>query len=163
MSVYSVSTSPTHTFSKPPTTYIYLSPTAGVHSDAHSTASTSPRQVHLIASETLSSLSTKSQPFSPGDLGENITTSGVDLLHLSEGSRLHFGEHEGHAVVRITGVREPKGKGKWPGKLWERVGRGKGGKGVKIGVYGVVEEEGYVQAGYVVYVEKGRGGKLGAV
>ena len=40
----------------------------------------------------------------PGDLGENITTRGIDLLGLSAGTRLHLGDE---AVIEITGVRNP--------------------------------------------------------
>jgi MOSC domain-containing protein YiiM len=40
----------------------------------------------------------------PGDLGENITTSGLDLLALPAGTRLHLGAS---AVVEITGLRNP--------------------------------------------------------
>ena len=36
----------------------------------------------------------------PGQMGENITTRGLDLLGLPTGSRLHLGES---AVVEITG------------------------------------------------------------
>src|SRR5689334_4789632 len=41
---------------------------------------------------------------SPGAMGENITTSGVDLLALPTGARLHLGDS---AVVEITGLRNP--------------------------------------------------------
>ena len=39
-----------------------------------------------------------------GELGENITTSGIDLLALPTGTRLHLGAS---AVVEITGLRNP--------------------------------------------------------
>jgi len=38
-----------------------------------------------------------------GDLGENLTTEGVDLLALPVGTRLRIGE----AVITITGLRNP--------------------------------------------------------
>jgi MOSC domain-containing protein YiiM len=40
----------------------------------------------------------------PGELGENITTSGIDLLSLPAATRLHLGAS---AVVEITGLRDP--------------------------------------------------------
>ena len=99
MSVLSVSTSTVHTFNKQPTTYIYLLAGLGVQGDIHcsTTPSSSPRQVHIIDSslfDTLSKPSSKYPSFElyPGDLGENITTQGVDLISLSEGTKLHFGD-----------------------------------------------------------------------
>ena len=40
----------------------------------------------------------------PGDLGENITTRGIDLLGLPTGTLLRLGEE---AVVEVTGLRNP--------------------------------------------------------
>ena len=40
----------------------------------------------------------------PGQLGENVTTRGVDLLGLPAGTRLHLGAT---AVVEVTGLRNP--------------------------------------------------------
>ena len=40
----------------------------------------------------------------PGQLGENVTTRGIDLLGLSRGSRLRLGDE---AVIEITGLRNP--------------------------------------------------------
>ena len=37
-------------------------------------------------------------------MGENITTSGIDLLGLATGTRLHIGED---AVIEVTGLRKP--------------------------------------------------------
>jgi MOSC domain-containing protein YiiM len=39
-----------------------------------------------------------------GDLGENITTRGVELLDLPTGTRLHLGDT---AIVEVTGLRNP--------------------------------------------------------
>lgn len=80
------------------------------------------------------------------------------MIGLGEGTKLHFGDHEGHAVVRVTGLREPRKRmGEWPEGLLDRVKiKDKKGRtvGRKIGVMGIVESDGYVQAGYVIYVEK---------
>lgn len=40
----------------------------------------------------------------PGDLGENVTTEGVDLLGLSTGTKLYLGDE---AVIEVTGLRNP--------------------------------------------------------
>jgi MOSC domain-containing protein YiiM len=54
----------------------------------------------------------KGQKIEPGDLGENVTTVGIDILALGEGTKLHFlgkGQKmtEEHAVVVVTGLRNP--------------------------------------------------------
>jgi MOSC domain-containing protein YiiM len=41
---------------------------------------------------------------SAGQMGENVTTRGVDLLRLPTGTRLHLGNT---AIVEITGLRNP--------------------------------------------------------
>lgn len=112
----------------------------------------SPRQVHLIDASLFTTLSKPSKhnyatyQLSPGSLGENITTSNIDLFSLSEGTRLHFGDHEGHAVVRISGLREPRKRlEEWPEGLLDRCSvLDKKGRvvGRKIGVYATVEKEG---------------------
>jgi MOSC domain-containing protein YiiM len=118
-------------------------------------SSSNLRQVHIIDSSLFTSLakaSSKSPSYhiSPGSLGENITTSDLDLMSFSEGTRLHFGDHEGHPVVKISGIRQPKKRlSEWPEGLLERCAK----KGREIGVYATVEKEGYVQPGVTVYVE----------
>jgi len=62
------------------------------------------RQVHLIHAELFDELRAKGFAVKPGELGENITTSGVDLLALPTRTRLHLGAS---AVVEITGLRNP--------------------------------------------------------
>lgn len=62
------------------------------------------RQVHLIHAELFEHLSAIGHLMGPGDLGENITTSGVDLLGLPTGTRLRIGTD---AVVELTGLRNP--------------------------------------------------------
>jgi MOSC domain-containing protein YiiM len=41
---------------------------------------------------------------SPGELGENVTTSGIALLALPRGTRLRLGAD---AVIEVTGLRNP--------------------------------------------------------
>ncbi len=58
----------------------------------------------MIHAELFDELRAKGFAVKPGELGENITTSGVDLLALPTGTRLHLGAS---AVVEITGLRNP--------------------------------------------------------
>ena len=54
--------------------------------------------------ELFADLAAKGFTVTPGDLGENITTSGVDLLALPTDTELRLGAQ---AVVRLTGLRNP--------------------------------------------------------
>lgn len=116
-SVVSVSKSPEHTFSKKTEEKITLVTGQGVEGDAHfgktvqhlSRVSKAPekpnlRQVHLIHKEIIDELEKKGLKINPGDIGENIITSGIDLLGLPTGARLKIGKE---AVVEITGLRDP--------------------------------------------------------
>lgn len=115
--VLSVSRSKTHAFSKETTGFIELVKGLGVKDDAHAGVTvrhrsrvaadpTQPnlRQVHLIHSELFLELGAKGYAIKPGDLGENITTAGIDLLSLPKGAELRIGKA---AVVKITGLRNP--------------------------------------------------------
>ena len=62
------------------------------------------RQVHLIHAELHNELRAAGFPVAAGQMGENVTTRGVDLLELPAGARLHLGAV---AVVEITGLRTP--------------------------------------------------------
>jgi MOSC domain-containing protein YiiM len=116
-SVVSVSSRIGHHFSKTPSLSIRLLKGLGVAGDAHMGETvkhrsrvrkdpTQPnlRQVHLMHAELFDELRLKEFVVQPGDLGENITTSGLDLLALPAGTRLHLGAS---AVVEITGLRNP--------------------------------------------------------
>lgn len=54
--------------------------------------------------ELLLDLGVQGFPVVPGSMGENITTRGIALLALSEGTELQIGSE---AVVSITGLRNP--------------------------------------------------------
>lgn len=62
------------------------------------------RQVHVIHAELLDQLAAKGFTVLPGELGENILTSGVDLLKLPAGVLLNIGPD---AMIEITGLRNP--------------------------------------------------------
>jgi MOSC domain-containing protein YiiM len=106
-----------HHFSKTPSLSIRLLTGLGVAGDAHMGETvkhrsrmrkdpTAPnlRQVHLMHAELFEELRAKDFDVTPGDLGENVTTSGIDLLALPTGTRLHLGTT---AVVEVTGLRNP--------------------------------------------------------
>jgi MOSC domain-containing protein YiiM len=62
------------------------------------------RQVHLIHAELFEELRAAGLQVAPGQMGENITTLGVDLLSLPTDTRLRIGAT---AVIRMTGLRNP--------------------------------------------------------
>jgi MOSC domain-containing protein YiiM len=115
--VVAVSRSARHTFSKPNQATITLLEGVGVEGDAHAGGTvkhrylvrrdpTQPnlRQVHLIHTELLDALNAAGFSVAPGQLGENITTRGIDLLSLPTGAKLHIGAD---AVIEVTGLRNP--------------------------------------------------------
>ncbi len=117
MEVAAVSLSGGHTFSKAVRPSIRLVAGLGVEGDAHhgltvkhrSRVRQDPsqpnlRQVHLIHAELHDELRERGFAVRAGDMGENITTRGIELLRLPRGTRLHIGES---AVVEITGLRNP--------------------------------------------------------
>src|SRR6516162_5033334 len=108
--VTAVSRSNGHTFSKPNALTIRLVAGLGVEGDAHCGdkvqhvfhARKNPdapnlRQVHLIHEELFDELRTVGFQVRPGDIGENLTTRGLDLLALPTGTRLLVGK----AVIEI--------------------------------------------------------------
>ena len=116
-SVVAVSLRSGHHFSKTPGLSIRLLKGLGVAGDAHMGATVQHRsrvrkdptqanlrQVHLMHAELFCELRAKGFAVRPGELGENITTSGIDLLALPTGARLHLGAS---AIVEITGLRNP--------------------------------------------------------
>ena len=115
--VSAVSRSPGHTMSKQNQPSIRLVAGFGVEGDAHagetvkhrSRVARDPsqpnlRQVHLLQAELHQELEDLGFDVAPGEMGENVTTLGIDLLGLPAGTRLHLGEF---AVVEVTGLRNP--------------------------------------------------------
>lgn len=114
--VVAVSRDQMHRFSKEPVEHIELVAGLGIVGDAHagtlvqhrSRVRRDPnqpnlRQVHLLHAELFAKAQEMGFELSPGDLGENILTAGVDLLALPTGTLLHIGD----AVLRLTGLRNP--------------------------------------------------------
>jgi MOSC domain-containing protein YiiM len=62
------------------------------------------RQVHLMAYELFAELASEGFTVAPGNLGENVTTAGLDLTNLPLGTRLRIGSS---AIVELTGLRIP--------------------------------------------------------
>ncbi|MDQ7956165.1 MAG: MOSC domain-containing protein [Pseudomonadota bacterium] len=115
--VVAVHASPTHGFSKQAQPAVRLQLGLGVAGDAHagttvqhrSRVARNPsqpnlRQVHLLQVELFDMLAERGFVVRPGDLGENLTTRGIDLLALPAGTRLRLGAA---AEVELTGLRNP--------------------------------------------------------
>ena len=116
-SVVAVSSSPEHSFSKPNVASITLIAGVGVEGDAHSGElvkhrylvqkdPTQPnlRQVHLIHQELFGKVAEQGHDVNAGELGENITTQGIDLLSLPTGTVLQIGSE---VTLELTGLRNP--------------------------------------------------------
>lgn len=177
--VVAVSRDEMHRFSKVPVESLTLVAGLGVLGDAHagtlvqhrSRVRRDPnqpnlRQVHLLHAELFEDAAARGYALSPGDLGENILTAGVDLLGLPTNTRLHLGD----AVVRLTGLRNPCRQindfragllkvvlARADGSPAEEPAPATGSAGAataqvirKAGVMGVVEHGGQVRAGDVV-------------
>ena len=164
--VTAVHRSATHTMSKPTEDAIRLLAGLGVDGDAHlgetvkhrSRVARDPsqpnlRQVHLIHAELHDELGRRGFTVAAGDMGENITTRGVDLLGLPTGARLRLGAE---AVVEITGLRNPCRQldGLQPGLMQAVLERDAGGGLVrKAGVMAIVLVGGDVRPSDPISVE----------
>ena len=156
----------THSLGKQEQPSIRLLRGLGVEGDAHLGATvqhrsrvardpTQPnlRQVHLIHSELHDELRARGFAVEPGELGENVTTRGLDLLGLPTGTVLRLGER---AAVEVTGLRNPcRQIEEWqPGLLAAVLGRdGNGTLLRKAGVMAVVLAGGTLTPGDPVRVE----------
>ena len=151
--------SPVHGFSKETVESLRLLEGQGVEGDAHcgvtvqhrSRVAADPsqpnlRQVHLIHAELFDELRAAGFAVKPGDLGENLTTRGVDLLSLPVGTRLVMGA----AVVTVTGLRNPcqQINGFQTGLLKQVLKVDREGRPVRLaGVMGIVSRGGEVSTG----------------
>lgn len=164
--VIAVSRDADHRFSKANQDSIRLLAGLGVEGDAHLGVTvqhlsriaqdpTQPnlRQVHLMHAELFDDLRLAGYDIAPGDLGENVTTRGIDLLGLPVGTRLRLGPD---AVVEVTGLRNPclQIDAFRSGLLKQVVGRDEQGAVVRRGgVMGVVLEGGDIHPGDTVDAE----------
>lgn len=163
--VLAVARDGTHRFSKTPQPGITLLAGLGVQGDAHAGETvrhrsrvradpTQPnlRQVHLIHAELLGQVAADGFRVQPADLGENITTRGLDLLALPRGTRLTF---PSGAAVEVTGLRNPCAQidAFQPGLMRRLVGTDDAGDPVFLaGVMGTVLEGGEVTPGDAIRV-----------
>ena len=115
--VIAVASDTGHNFSKPCRDEIYLLKGLGVKGDAHMGEKIQHlydkrrdpdrpnlRQVHLMHAELFDMLAKKDLTVEPGQMGENVTTRGIDLLGLPQGAQLAF---PSGALLEVTGLRFP--------------------------------------------------------
>lgn len=164
--VTAVSSNSEYSFTKPNRESITLLAGLGVAGDVHAgvtvkhrsriaqdPAQPNLRQVHLIHEELFAEVGHAGFTVSPGELGENITTSGIDLLGVPTGTLLHIGDQ---AVVQVTGLRNPclQIDNFQDGLLKQVAGRDEAGIIVrKAGIMGVVMAGGAVRPGDAITVE----------
>lgn len=165
-SILAVHCSGSHSFNKFAEEAVTLLPGLGVQGDAHAGATvkhrsrvardpsqTNLRQVHLLHAELFEELMAAGFAVWPGELGENLTTRGVDLLALPTGTRLHLGAS---AVIELTGLRNPCSQLDrfQPGLMAAVLGRAADGRLVrKAGVMAVVRAGGEVRPGDAIHAE----------
>lgn len=163
--VVAVHLSAGHVFSKSTAPFIEVVEGLGVRGDAHFGATvqhrsrvardpTQPnlRQVHLLQQELLHEVGRVGLEVGPGDMGENVTTCGIDLLALATGTRLKLGPA---VVLEVTGLRNPCAQIEAfrPGLLQAVLERDEEGALVrKAGVMCVVLVGGVVRAGDTVAI-----------
>lgn len=161
--VTAVSSNGVYSFTKPNRDSVTLLAGLGVEGDVHAGVTvkhrsriakdpTRPnlRQVHLLHEELFDEVAAAGFTVTPGDLGENITTRGVDLLGLPTGTLLRLGDAESGAVLEVTGLRNPCPQidGFRRGLLKRVVGRDEEGNVVRrAGIMSVVTSGGTVRPG----------------
>jgi len=154
-----------HTIRKPNVSCIHLLAGLGVDGDVHmgetvkhrsrvarNASQPNLRQVHLIHAELHDELLSAGFTILPGEMGENVTTRGVDLLALPAGTRLHIGDM---AIVEVTGLRNPcfQLNGLKMGLMKAVLGRDEDGNLIrKTGVMSIVVAGGEVKAGDPIHV-----------
>lgn len=155
-----------HRFSKSLAPYIEIVAGLGVSGDAHagktvqhrSRVAADPsqpnlRQVHLIHRELLDQLAADGFAVDPGQLGENITTSGIPLLDLPRGTLLRL---VSSAMLEVTGLRNPckQIEANRPGLL-ARLAKKQADASIErlAGIMCVVNADGRVEPGDVVIAE----------
>jgi MOSC domain-containing protein YiiM len=164
--ITAVSRSSRHTLVKTNEASVRLMAGLGIEGDAHQgttvkhrsrvardPAAPNLRQVHLIHAELHDELRRRGFEVRAGQMGENITTSGVDLLGLTTGTRLYIGDT---AIVEVTGLRNPCAQLDkiQPGLMAATLDRDAEGRLVrKAGIMGIVLATGEVRPGDPIRVE----------
>ncbi|MFJ8941038.1 MOSC domain-containing protein [Streptomyces sp. NPDC102365] len=165
-SVAAVSSNDVYSFSKPNRESVTLLAGLGVEGDVHAGVTVKHRfrmrkdpsrpnlrQVHLIHEELFDEVRAAGFEVAAGELGENVTTRGLDLLGLPAGTLLRLGDE---AVVQVTGLRNPCAQIDTfqKGLMKQVVGRGEdGGPRFRSGIMSVVVAGGLVRPGDPVEVE----------
>lgn len=165
-SVSAVSSNGVYAFTKPNRESVTLLAGLGVEGDVHAGTTVKHRsrmrrdpsqpnlrQVHLIHEELFDEVRAAGFEVAAGQLGENVTTRGIDLLGLPAGTLLRLGEQ---AVVEVTGLRNPCPQidGFRDGLLKRVVGRDADGTvRRRAGIMSVVVTGGVVRPGDPVEVE----------
>jgi MOSC domain-containing protein YiiM len=163
--VTAVSRNEAHTFSKAQVQSIRLLAGLGVEGDTHkgitvqhrSRVARDPsqpnlRQVHLIQAELFDELAEHGFSVAPGDMGENVTTRGVNIVDLPLGTRMQLGST---AVIELTGLRNPctQLNAFQPGLMAATLARAADGELIrKAGVMAVVLTSGEVHAGDTIHI-----------
>lgn len=163
--ILNVSANRSHGFSKAIASEINLLAGQGVEGDAHCGATVKHRsrvardptqanlrQVHLIHAELFAELTTKGFEVMAGDLGENITTTGIELLTLPVDTMLFLGDT---ALVKLTGLRNPCAQLDQflPGLMSALLDRAADGALLrKAGVMGIVIQGGTIRSGDLIAV-----------
>jgi MOSC domain-containing protein YiiM len=158
--ILALHSSASHSFSKQNEPALTLIAGEGVEGDAHcgktvkhrSRVAVDPsqpnlRQVHLMSVEGIAEVNAAGFSIRPGDIGENITTAGIDLLGLPRGAMLTLGEA---AVLEITGLRNPCAQldAFQPGLMRAFLGKDADGLLVrKAGIMAIVREGGTIRTG----------------
>ena len=161
--VKAVSCSPEHGTHKNVVEQIVLVEGKGVQGDAHfgttvqhrSRVRKDPsqpnlRQVHLIGTELHEEVRSKGFHVVAGSMGENILTTGIDLLGLPTDTELCFDKGP---VIRVTGLRNPcqQLNDFIPGLMQAVLDRTESGELIRrAGVMGVVVRGGIVTAGATI-------------
>lgn len=163
-SVVAVHCTRDNTFSKETRDEVTLLAGLGVEGDAHlgakvqhrSRVAANPdqpnlRQVHLVMDELLDEVRAAGHEITSGQLGENITTTGIDLIGLPVGAMIRLGDD---ALVAVTGLRNPcpqiRDVGDGVLKMMFVDGEAYGRPGEKVGrtgIMSVVVAGGMVRAG----------------
>ncbi|AYC41274.1 MOSC domain-containing protein [Streptomyces griseorubiginosus] len=164
--VTAVSSNGEYSFTKPNRDSVRLLAGLGVEGDVHAGVTvkhrsrvaqdpTQPnlRQIHLIHEELFAEVGGEGFKVAPGELGENITTRGIDLLGLPVGTLLRIGDA---AVLEVTGLRNPclQIDNFQDGLLKQVVRRDEAGNIVrKAGIMSIVREGGVVRPGDTIEIE----------